>query len=155
VISLRLPGSLAYRSLAMRVITAACKLVQFADAEADRERDFEHQVVSAFGEAFNNIALHAFGGQAAGALEIEIEIEPDGLVIRMKDYGVGFDPARVRAPNLEELPESGLGIFTIQSFMDEVHYQKGVPNVLTMTKRLALPAVSQNPQRKGKGQSQW
>ena len=39
-------------------------------------------------------------------------------------------------PDLESLPESGLGIFIIKSFMDQVVYRPGAPNLLEMTKRI-------------------
>ena len=38
--------------------------------------------------------------------------------------------------SLDALPESGLGLFIIRSFMDEVKYVPGSPNVLSMTKYL-------------------
>jgi serine/threonine-protein kinase RsbW len=119
----------------MRVIAAACKLCDPGNGERPA-REFEHQVVSAFGEAFNNVALHGFVGVGEGEIEIEIDVGGDAMTIRMKDYGVGFDPSSVPKPDLGTLPESGLGLFIIKSFMDEVHYQTGAPNVLTMTKRV-------------------
>ena len=42
------------------------------------------------------------------------------------------------SPDLDALPESGMGIYIIKSFMDEVTYRSsdrpGAPNVLSMTK---------------------
>jgi serine/threonine-protein kinase RsbW len=39
-------------------------------------------------------------------------------------------------PDLDSLPESGLGIFIMRSCMDDVTYVSGAPNVLSMTKFL-------------------
>jgi serine/threonine-protein kinase RsbW len=140
VIRLRVPGKLKYRDLAVRVIAAACKLVGIDD-EANSglnrlSRDFDDQVVSAFGEAFNNIAIHGYRGRSVGEVEIEIETMLDRIEIRIADQGASFDFGRVPAPNLEALPEAGLGIYIIKAFVDEVTYQPGSPNVLKMTKYL-------------------
>jgi anti-sigma regulatory factor (Ser/Thr protein kinase) len=63
-------------------------------------------VVSAFGEAFNNVALHSYHRQG-GDVEIEIETSPTAMVIRILDYGDSFDIDDVPVPALESLPESG------------------------------------------------
>jgi serine/threonine-protein kinase RsbW len=132
VIRLRVPGALEYRDLAIRAVAAACKLV----GAPDGHREFDDQVVSAFGEAFNNAALHSYKGRAPGDVEIEMEISADTITLRLFDFGNSFDIQSVPEPDLDELPESGMGIYIIKSFMDEVSYQAGSPNVLRMTKRL-------------------
>ncbi len=135
MIRLRVPGALKYRDLAVRAVAAACKLV--GSGEAVRSRDFDDQVVSAFGEAFNNAALHSYQGLQTGDVEIEMEVGSEAITIRMIDYGNSFDIGDVPEPDLDSLPESGLGIFIIKSFMDEVSYEAGAPNVLSMRKRLS------------------
>ena len=55
---------------------------------------------------------------------------------QMRDYGRSFDPRTVPPPDLDALPESGMGAFIIQGLMDEIHYRPGHPNVLTLVKRL-------------------
>jgi len=93
-------------------------------------------VVSAFGEAFNNTAIHSFRGRTSGDVDIEIEIGDDFITIRVLDFGNSYDFSSVPEPDLENLPESGMGIFIIRSFMDEVSYTVGAPNILSMTKRV-------------------
>ena len=129
-----------YRELAMRFVTSACKLVKAwkLDRATGRRRpdpDFDDQVVSAFGEAFNNAVLHSYGGKG-GELEIEVETADDRLVIRLRDHGRPFDMAAIQPPDLDSLPESGLGIFIMRSCMDDVTYVSGAPNVLSLTKFL-------------------
>ena len=72
-------------------------------------------------------------------IKIEIDVTNDALTIRVMDYGKTFDFAAVPKPNLDELPESGLGLFIIHSCMDEVTYVPGSPNVLSMTKYIGRP----------------
>jgi serine/threonine-protein kinase RsbW len=124
-----IPSSLEYRDLAIRLIASSCKLVP-------RSMDsFYNEVVSAFGEALNNIVLH---GRLAPGSQIEIEVEPaeDGITIRIRDYGSSFDPLTAPDPDLDSLPESGMGTFIMRSFMDQIDYDGGSPNTLTMRKRL-------------------
>jgi serine/threonine-protein kinase RsbW len=139
VIRLRVPGNLRYRDLAVRVVAAACKLVGREDDDSEEQlrddRQFDAAVVSSFGEAFNNVSIHSYRG-SKGDLEIEIEVFSDRITIRLIDYGITFDPMLVPEPDLAALPESGMGIYIMRSFMDDVTYKSGSPNVLSMTKYL-------------------
>jgi serine/threonine-protein kinase RsbW len=139
VIHLRVPGTLRYRDLAVRVVGTACKLVgtDGGDSSAQHvDKDFDHQVVSAFGEAFNNVAIHSYRGGAPGDVEVEVDAGPSHITIRMRDWGRSFALDDVPVPDLDAMPESGLGLFIIRSFMDEVQYRPGTPNVLSMTKQM-------------------
>ena len=51
---------------------------------------------------------------------------PQGIVIRVRDEGPGFDPATLPDPLAPEnlLKASGRGIFLIRSFMDEVDLRR-------------------------------
>ncbi|MFT3775138.1 MAG: ATP-binding protein [Minicystis sp.] len=133
VIGLRVPGSLAYRHLAIRFVTHACKIAQESVQDGD-EADFEPEVISAFGEAFNNVAVHGFRDVTPEPVYIEIDWDAEKLVITMTDSGKTFDPASVSPPDLDELPENGMGLFIMTSCMDVVDYQAGPPNVLRMVK---------------------
>ena len=141
VIHLRVPGTLRYRDLAVRVVGSACKLVGATDMDTGPFRinsDWDNQVVSAFGEAFNNAAIHSYSAASKpGDVEIEVDTGPTYITIRLLDFGSSFDPDAVPSPDLDTLPESGLGLFIIRSFMDEVTYAPGSPNVLSMTKHLS------------------
>lgn len=146
MIRLKVPCALQYRDLALRVVQGACKMIRPRRVTDPRpeDQDFDDEVVSGFGEAFTNIVLH--GDNPDGAeIEIEIDTHPDRLTIRMIDHGKPFDLSSVPPPDLEKLPESGLGLYIMKSWMDEVSYRKGEqggggarrsPNVLSMTKRL-------------------
>jgi len=145
---MKLPCLLEYRDLAMRMVTSTCKLIA-ARQEPHRSGngapgriadEWGDQVISAFGEAFNNVVLHAYAN-AGGELEIEIEPAEDRLTIRVIDYGRPFDFDAVEAPDLDTLPESGLGIFIIRACMDDVSYHSGSPNILSMTKYLVRQGV--------------
>jgi serine/threonine-protein kinase RsbW len=103
------------------------------------------QVVSAVGEAFNNIVLHGYANQRAqghaqqvreqiGSVDLRIQTRRGSIRIELRDWGSGFDPTLVPPPAFDTLPESGLGLFIMQSFM-EMAYRSGRPNLLTLSKR--------------------
>lgn len=120
----------------MRVLAAACRQVE--GERSDGWLEFEQHVVSAFGEAFNNVVMHAYPN-GEGELTIELDPRCDGITIRVIDQGIGFDAAEVAPPDLDALPTSGLGLYIMRSFMDDFAYLPGAgrtPNVLTLAKRL-------------------
>jgi len=145
MIRLSVPGTLRYRDIVLRVVASACRLLRpqrAAKQETSREgeaADFDDLVVSAVGEAFNNVAIHAYRGRSAGAVELELELREDAVTIRISDTGTSYDPTRTAAPELDQLPDSGMGLYIMRTCMDEVSYEPGkplgAPNVLTMTKR--------------------
>lgn len=144
MIRLSVPGTLTYRDLVLRAVASMCRLVR-SGVEKEQETDhpepvanFDDKIVSAVGEAFNNIALHGYSVSRPGHVELEVEFDHDALTIRMLDTGKAFDPMSEPAPDLESLPESHMGLYIVRAFMDEVTYSRGVfpaPNVLTLTKR--------------------
>ncbi len=91
------------------------------------------------GEAFNNVAIHAYRGRSAGTVELELEVGEEAVTIRIADTGATYDPTRTPTPALDQLPDSGMGLYIMRTCMDHVSYRPGnppnQPNVLTMTKR--------------------
>lgn len=142
MIRLSVPGTLEFRDVAMRVVASACKLLRpdVPDLGGSLADDFDHAVVSAFGEAYNNAAIHGYRGVEVGEITVEIEAATDELVIRLLETGHTYEmPTELTSPG--ELPERGMGLFIIQSFMDRVQYTpredggKDRINVLVMAKR--------------------
>lgn len=160
MILLRVPGTLEYRNLALRAVSEACRIAQHDEWEGD---SLEAQTVSAVGEAFNNIAIHSYAAGPAGDVVMEISWTRDEIVMQITDDGQSFDPEQVELPDLDALPEGGMGLFIIRSFMDEVDYQAGPPNVLRLVKRrtsraegeMATMSTKSNPRADaaGKGSS--
>jgi serine/threonine-protein kinase RsbW len=132
-------GTLDHRDVTLRAVSAACKLVT-RKPQGATWNEFRMQVVSAVGEAFNNIVLHGYDGRGDGEIEIEIRATLDRITIAMRDYGSSFDPTKVPLPDFDALPESGWGLFIIRAFMD-ISYTPGSPNVLTLSKTLPPEAA--------------
>jgi serine/threonine-protein kinase RsbW len=153
VIRLTMPADLRYRDVAVRAVAEACRLVSRSryaygshpqvhhSASTTQTLDlsdrFAAEVVSAVSEIFNNIAIHGYGGEGSGDVTLEMRIRGDRLVIVISDQGSAFDPSQVPLPELDALPEGGMGIHIAKACMDELDYTPGPPNVWRMTKYTA------------------
>jgi serine/threonine-protein kinase RsbW len=128
-VAMRFPALLTYRPLAIDLVSALTQHV------AGASRDFRNEIVTAFGEAFNNVVMHGYRGRSDGMLDIEAEMTPDQMTLRLIDTGQAVNFGSVEPPDLTSMPESGMGVFMIHALVDEVHYRGGSPNVLSLTKR--------------------
>jgi serine/threonine-protein kinase RsbW len=86
----------------------------------------EFEIEMALREALANAVLH--GCKADPAKKIECSVSGDrkgGILIVVRDPGVGFDPASIPSPtddsNLHA--DHGRGILLINKLMDEVHHE--------------------------------
>jgi serine/threonine-protein kinase RsbW len=142
LIRIQMLGILDHRDVALRAVSAACKLVT-RKPQGKAWNEFRMQVVSAVGEAFNNIVLHGYEGRGDGVIEMEIRTRPERISIEMRDYGSSFDPTSVPEPDFDSLPESGWGLFIIKAYMS-ISYTPGRPNVLTLSKTLEPAAADES-----------
>jgi serine/threonine-protein kinase RsbW len=147
-IQLSMLGRVQHRDIVLRAVAAACKLVRDTPTQSDANwNNFRMQVVTAVSEAFNNIVLHSYAGRDDGIIEMSIRTRRDFISIELRDFGDSFDPDNIPVPDLDRLPESGLGMFIIKELMD-VSYRPGRPNVLTLSKRLVESPHPQPSNRK-------
>ena len=128
-VSFRLKACLAHRSLAIDLVSTLVDHVSSAD------RGFRNAMTTAFGEAFNNVVMHGYKDRADGMLDVEAELGSDHMILKLTDDGMIADLTKVEPPDLDALPENGLGLFMIHALVDEVVYQSGTPNILSLTKR--------------------
>ena len=119
-IAISVPCELRYRDAVAALIRHVCEEFERGGAH----EKLAVQVVSAFNEAFNNLALHARG--TPNPADIVLTYDAKRLVLEIADEGQAFEMDQVEEPDLLELPESGLGLFIIRSFMDDVEYFPGV-----------------------------
>jgi serine/threonine-protein kinase RsbW len=139
VVRLEVPASIECRDIVLRAVSSACRLIASGRTRHWRSSDFHNAVVTAVGEAYNNIVLHGYAGRPPGLVQMEIASYPDAMRIAIMDTGTSFDPSQTEPPDLAALPESGLGIFMMRSMVDEITYVAGTPNVLVLVKRLDEP----------------
>jgi serine/threonine-protein kinase RsbW len=129
---IEVPNRLVYRDSVGALILQICERLEREGSETG----MAFQVVSAFIEAFNNVALHS----TDGVVQVMVELSEAELHIEMRDEGPPFDYTSIPMPNLDDLPESGLGVFIMRSFMTRVDYSprtERTPNILRMVRALS------------------
>jgi serine/threonine-protein kinase RsbW len=105
---------------------------------AGLDEDARHWVNVAVRESVINAIKHGNRNDTGKRVHVEfapIEADsPQGVVIRVRDEGPGFDPEAVPDPLAPEnlLKGSGRGIFLIRSFMDEMVLQRAAEGGMEM-----------------------
>ena len=99
------------------LVEKICRAISFSEDERD-------SIAIAVTEMVNNAMIH--GNKLDPNKFVHITITPldNGIAIRIRDEGNGFDPDKVPNPLAPEnlLKESGRGIFIVKSLMDDVKY---------------------------------
>ena len=74
------------------------------------------------------------------SLCIHLTILENGLTIEIKDNGKGYDIDCIATPDLTNPKENGLGLFIIQTLMDEVSIESkdNQGTIIKMTKYLGV-----------------
>jgi len=137
----RLQATLDHRPLAIDLISTLVAHIPTAD------RMFRHEIVTAFGEAFNNIVIHGYRDRTDGILDVEADLSDDTMTLRLMDMGRAVDFGGLSPPDLDSMPERGMGVFMIHALVDEVVYQGGAPNVLSLTKRTTSATTKEGQPR--------
>ena len=90
----------------------------------------------AISEACTNAIKHS----SDDTFTIIYSIMVNGLTIEIIDNGKGYDKNSVTEPDLDNLKESGMGLFIIESLMDEVNVEsvQGKGTTIKMTKYLGV-----------------
>ncbi len=139
-VAFRLNAKLAHRELAIDLVSTLVKHVT-------ADPDFRHAITTAFGEAFNNVVIHGYKGRSDGILDVEADLGSDHMTLRLMDTGASADLSTVAEPDLDALPEGGLGVWMMRSLVDELVYCTGTPNVLSLTKRTTSRPDRESPLR--------
>lgn len=99
-----------------------------------------YQVKLVLEEVIVNIVNYGYEG-GGHKIDVDLISEPDVLTIKIVDDGRAFDPlTQAPAPDvdasLEDRPIGGLGVYLVQTLMDEAHYRREQDrNHLTLVKR--------------------
>ena len=90
----------------------------------------------AISEACTNAIKHSLEDR----FTIVYSIIENGLAIEIIDNGKGYDKNSVSEPNIDNLKESGMGLFIIESLMDDVivESQEGKGTSIKMIKYLGV-----------------
>jgi sigma-B regulation protein RsbU (phosphoserine phosphatase) len=97
------------------------------------------RLVLAVNEACMNVIQHAYKGEAAGEIVMEILNNGGELCFRLTDFAEPIDLEHVRPRDLGKLRPGGLGVHFISEIMDRWemgHLENGRGNYLEMAKRI-------------------
>ena len=119
----------------LNAVRTGCALAKARGMALDEA--FIRELMSAVSEAFNNVVFHGYAGRR-GDVEIEVtnDMCHDTVTVFLRDRGRFFDIEAVPPPPLETLPETGMGLHIMRSFVDELTFQPGDPNELRLSKRM-------------------
>lgn len=138
----------------LREVTLALPMAPDMEIEASRTAgavaesmemspDRIDEVRQAVIEAFINALEHSRASYREVLLTFEIlgEKDPEKLRITVRDHGVGFVPATVREPRIEDKISSGTnrrgwGLKIIRGLMDEVEIHSGVGGTTVVMSKL-------------------
>ena len=99
-------------------------------------------IILAADEALTNIIRHAYHGREDQPIKIEFnpldEPENEGVVIRIRDFGMQVDPSKIKSRDLDDVRPGGLGVHIMNECMDDVRFAPcdDGGTVLIMTKKL-------------------
>ena len=84
------------------------------------DRATRAELVLAVGELCANSIEHAYDGRGGQPINVSVLGHPDRLVIEVEDFGRAFDAARYVEPDLDTVPDHGLGIHLVHRIADSV-----------------------------------
>jgi len=105
------------------------------------------KLLIAVGELCGNAIEHAYKGASGQPIRVSLDARPDRLAVEVEDWGVPFDPSRYRAPDLDALPDHGLGLFVVRSAVDEVAFdvERAAGTRWILVKRRSAPGRPGDP----------
>ncbi|MBF2308459.1 anti-sigma B factor RsbW [Staphylococcus hominis] len=148
-IEMKLPASAEYVSLIRLTLSGV-----FTRAGASYD-DIEDSKI-AVSEAVTNAVKHAYKhSEQNGMINICFELFDDKIKIIISDQGESFDYESTKSKlgpyqeneNIDFLCEGGLGLFLIESLMDEVKVSKESGVTISMIKYIKKEQVPNNDER--------
>ena len=107
-----------------------------------KHMNLDEEKSAEIGMALIEATINAFEHSESDSENVEIHfvIQGDTLVIKVTDKGKGFDPSKVKIPNIEEKLRSdkkrGWGLKLIEELMDTVEFESTPEGTtVTMTKK--------------------
>jgi serine/threonine-protein kinase RsbW len=134
---LKLPADTQNLDIIRRFIAGIAENMGFNEEEV-------YKIELAVDEACSNVVKHAYmtNTRPEHIINIEVIEKKSEIEIIISDKGKGFDPKKVKRPELEEymrkMKRGGLGIYLIRELMDKVSFQikAGIRNEVKMVKYL-------------------
>lgn len=136
------PAELMAVREALRQVVAALRAAKFIEEDLA-------SVELVLAEVLNNVVLHAYAGSDDGMITVLVELQADGLMLRVEDDGAPMPPdgmpmGRPADASLDLLsqPEGGYGWFIIREVARDLRYVR-VKSRNILTFRIAIHPLAQ------------
>lgn len=144
-IEMKFPASAEYVGLIRLTVSG---VLSRAGATYDQIEDSK----IAISEAVTNAVMHAYDSDELGEILVGFAIYKDKVEMIVADHGQSFNYEEVKDElgpyseddNVNYLREGGLGLFLIETLMDEVFVKKGPGVTISMTKFIDESQVHSN-----------
>lgn len=96
-------------------------------------------LVIAVNEACMNVIQHAYRGEDAGEISLQIKTNGRQVIFRLEDHAAPVDLDKVRPRDLDDIRPGGLGVHFMREIMDSCemgHLLGGHGNFLEMRKKI-------------------
>ena len=97
----------------------------------------------AVGEICNNVIKHAYRNMPGYPITIGLRVFDNRFVVEIEDKGATFDPSVYRPPDLDTVPEGGMGLFLVHKTVDEVTFDTARPEGTRWTLVKYRPGATQ------------
>lgn len=100
-------------------------LREWLKGELTRHRVAQHEQFGlqvAVGEICSNSIKHAYNWLGGKPIHVSVRGTDDRLIIEVRDFGKKFNPQSYQPPDLDTLPEGGMGLHLVRQFVDELSY---------------------------------
>jgi len=107
------------------------------------DTDEASKIELAVDEACTNVIKHAYANNSNQMIEVSIKVDQKKLIIIVADKGKGFNPDKIKLPDLNESikegRKGGLGLCLIKTLMDKVEFEikPGLKNQVKMIKYIS------------------
>ena len=133
---LKIPSQSDNLAIIRDVVAKVASRVGFDTDEASK-------IELAVDEACTNVIKHAYTNNSNQMIEVSIKVDQKKLIITVADKGKGFDPDKIKLPDLNESikegRKGGLGLCLIKTLMDKVEFEikPGSKNKVKMIKYIS------------------
>lgn len=120
----------------LEAIDAARRWVSDRVRAAGFGEDPVGEIELALTEALANVIEHGYGGDASQQILLAVDLDPERLHVRVRDWGRSFDAGTYRPRDLDDPGEGGYGVYLMDQLMDDVtrEAQPDGGTLLTLTK---------------------
>ena len=147
-IEIRVPAKPQYVSVIRLMISGLAVRVGFSYDEIE-------DLKIATSEAVTNVVHHAYNESGEGEVVVGCALFEDKIEIMVSDYGVSFNFEEIKSKvgpyheedNVELLREGGLGIYLMETLMDEVKMNNEGGVTVFMTKYVTKEQVKEYVER--------